>query len=58
MPDFVLYALIAGIGVTAALASGSGWGSSVMAWGCLPILLSGLVILGARNVDPRAVRTD
>lgn len=53
-----LGALIAGIGVTAALASGSGWGSSVMAWGCLPILLSGLVILGARNVDPRAVRTD
>lgn len=44
--------------MTAALASGSGWGTSVMAWGCIPILLSGLVILGARTVDPRDVRTD
>lgn len=53
-----LGALIAGIGVTASLASGTGWGTSFMIWGCVPILLSGLVILGARNVDPRAVRTD
>ena len=53
-----LGALVAGIGVTAALASGTGWDASVLMWGCVPILLSGLVILGARNVDPRAVRTD
>lgn len=51
-------ALLAGVGITASLAAGTGWGTSAFMWGCVPIFLSGLVILGARNVDPRRVRLD
>lgn len=51
-------ALLAGVGITASLTAGTSWGMSAFLWGCIPIFLSGLVILGARNVDPRAVRLD
>lgn len=51
-------AILAGIGVTASLAAGQSWISSAFMWGCIPIFLSGVVILAARNADPSAVRQD
>ncbi len=51
-------AVIAGIGITASLNGGTSWIQSAFMWGCVPIFLSGIVILGARNVDPRSVRSD
>ena len=50
-------ALIAGVGITASLASGTEWGTSAFIWGCVPILLSGLAILGAgRRSEGRPLR--
>lgn len=51
-------AVLAGIGITASLNGGTSWIQSAFIWGCLPIFVSGIVILGARNVDPQSVRTD
>ena len=44
--------------ITASLAAGNSWETATMWWGCLPILLAGLLIFAAPNVDPRTVRTD
>lgn len=49
---------IASLGITASLASGATWLEASALWGCLPIFLSGLIILGARNVAPSIVRAD
>lgn len=51
-------AIIGGVLITATLGAGATWTSAATWWGCLPILASGLVILAARNVDPRSVRSD
>ena len=51
-------AAIGGVLITASLAGGWTWIQSTLVWGALPILLSGFILLGARNVDPRTVRTD
>jgi MFS family permease len=51
-------AIIAGVLITASLNAGWSWTQSGFIWGCIPIFLSGLVILGARHVDPRSVRLD
>jgi MFS family permease len=51
-------AIIGGLLVTYSLSSGASWTTAAMLWGCLPILVSGLLILGARNVDPRTARLD
>lgn len=51
-------AILAGIGITAWLNTGASWIESAFIWGCIPIFLSGVIIMGARNVDPRAVRLD
>lgn len=51
-------ALLAGIFITTLLSTGSSWVTATFIWGCLPIFASGLIILGARNVDPRKVRHD
>jgi MFS family permease len=51
-------AIIGGVLITASLNAGWSWNQAGFIWGCIPIFLSGLVILGARNVDPRSVRLD
>ncbi|MCW2882179.1 MAG: transporter [Sphaerisporangium sp.] len=51
-------AILGGLLITAALAGGQSWTTTAFLFGCLPILASGLIILGARNVDPRKVRLD
>lgn len=51
-------AIIGGVLITASLNSGMTWTASAFLWGVLPIFASGILILGARNVDPRKVRTD
>lgn len=51
-------AIIGGVLITASLAAGNSWVTATMWWGCLPILLAGLLIFAAPNVDPRTVRTD
>jgi MFS family permease len=50
--------ILGGVLITAALAAGQSWTMTAFLFGCLPILISGLIILGARNVDPRKVRLD
>jgi MFS family permease len=50
--------ILGGVLITAALAAGQSWTTTAFLFGCLPILISGLIILGARNVDPRKVRLD
>jgi MFS family permease len=49
-------AIIGGLLVTSALNSGQSWTQAALLWGCLPIFASGLLLLAARNVDPRKVR--
>ncbi len=51
-------AVIGGLLITATLASGHSWTFAAAIWGCLPIFAAGIIILGARNVDPRTVRLD
>lgn len=51
-------AIIGGLLITASLAGGMSWTESTFLWGVLPIFASGILILFARNVDPRKVRTD
>lgn len=51
-------AIIGGALITMALTSGQTWNQAAFYWGCLPIFAAGLLILAARNVDPRKVRTD
>ncbi len=51
-------AIIGGVLITASLSAGMSWTGAAFWWGVLPIFASGLLILGARNVDPRKARTD
>lgn len=51
-------AVIGGVLITASLNADWSWARAGFIWGCIPIFLSGLVVLGARNVDPRSVRSD
>lgn len=51
-------AIIGGFLVTMALDSNQSWTEAAFYWGCLPIFAAGLLILGARNVNPRTVRVD
>jgi len=51
-------AVIGGLLITFALASGQSWTQAAFIWGVLPIFASGIIILGARNVSPRQVRRD
>lgn len=51
-------AILGSLLITVSLSAGWTWTASTAAWGCAPILLSGLLILAARNVDPRTARTD
>jgi MFS family permease len=51
-------AVIGGLLITFALASGHSWDQAAFIWGCLPIFASGIIILGARNVSPHQVRRD
>ncbi|MDN5762990.1 MAG: MFS transporter [Microlunatus sp.] len=51
-------AIIGGVLITASLNAGWSWTQAGFIWGCIPVFLSGLVILGARNVDPKSVRFD
>lgn len=53
-----LGAILGGLLITASLAAGWSWTTSAFAWGCIPIFASGLLILAARNVDPRTARRD
>lgn len=51
-------AIIAGILVTAGLSSGQTWIEAALIWGSLPILLAAILIMFARNVNPREIRAD
>lgn len=51
-------AIIGGLLITVSLAAGWSWTTSGFVWGCVPIFASGLLILAARNVDPRTARRD
>ena len=51
-------AIIGGLFVTYSLSRGASWTTAALLWGCLPILVSGVLILAARNVDPRTARLD
>ena len=51
-------AVIGGVLITWALNSGQSWTQAAFLFGVLPIFASGLIILGARNVDPGTVRLD
>jgi MFS family permease len=51
-------AILGGLLITFSLSSGLSWTTAALIWGCLPILASGLLILGARNVDPHTARLD
>jgi MFS family permease len=53
-----LGAIIGGIFITAALTAGQTWIEAALVWGCVPIFLAAVLILFARNVDPRTVRAD
>jgi MFS family permease len=51
-------AVVGGFIITAALAADQSWTQVTFLWGCLPVLLSSVIILLARNVSPDSVRTD
>jgi MFS family permease len=51
-------AIIGGLLITVSLAAGWSWTAAAFVWGCLPVFVSGLLILAARNVDPRTARRD
>ncbi|MGO1181515.1 MAG: MFS transporter [Micrococcaceae bacterium] len=51
-------AIFAGILVTAILSAGQGWITAGVVAGCLPILLAGVLVFGARNIRPDLVRAD
>ncbi|NUP74646.1 MAG: MFS transporter [Sinomonas sp.] len=51
-------AIVGGLLVTAGLGVGQSWAEAAFWFGCIPIFASGLLILGARNVQPHHVRHD
>lgn len=51
-------AIFAGILVTGVLTAGQGWITAGIVAGCVPILLAGLLVFGARNISPESVRAD
>lgn len=51
-------AIISSFLVTLALGAGWTWSTAAFWIGCVPIFASGLLILAARNVNPRTVRQD
>ena len=53
-----LGAILGGLLITLGLSNGMSWTAAAFWFGCVPILASGAMILGARNVDPRSVRLD
>ena len=50
--------IVGGILVTASLASGLTWNTTALLVGCVPILVSGLMILAAPHRDPTDIRLD
>lgn len=53
-----LGAIVGGLLITLGLSHGMSWTAAAFWFGVLPIFASGVIVLGARNVDPRAVRLD
>jgi MFS family permease len=51
-------AVLGGLLITMALGSGLTWTSATFWFGVIPIFTSGVIIMGARNVDPQSVRLD
>ncbi|BCT75061.1 MFS transporter [Sinomonas cyclohexanicum] len=51
-------AIISSFLITLALGAGWTWSTAAFWIGCVPIFASGLLILAARNVNPRTVRQD
>jgi MFS family permease len=51
-------AIIGGALISGALASGQTWIQAALIWGCVPIFAGAILILFAKNVDPRSVRVD
>jgi MFS family permease len=51
-------AVLGGLLITLGLESGMSWTLATFWFGVVPIFASGVMILGARNVDPRSARRD
>jgi len=51
-------AVLGGLLITFGLSSGMSWTGATFWFGVVPIFASGVIILGARNVDPRSARQD
>jgi MFS family permease len=51
-------AVLGGLLITFGLSHGMTWTSATFWFGVVPIFASGVIILGARNVDPRSARQD
>lgn len=51
-------AIIGGLLITLGLSNGMSWTAAAFWFGVLPIFASGVIVLGARNVDPHSVRLD
>lgn len=51
-------AILGGVLITASLTAGQSWEMATLWSGCLPILLAGLLIFAAPNMDRRTVRTN
>ncbi|MGO4147625.1 hypothetical protein AB4Y77_21350 [Paenarthrobacter sp. YAF11_1] len=51
-------AIIGCVLIRASLSAGMSWTGATFWWGVIPIIASGILILAARNVDPRKAPTD
>lgn len=51
-------AILGGVLITAGLTAGWSWTTTTLCFGVVPILLSGILVFGARNVDPHEIRHD
>jgi MFS family permease len=49
-------AVMAGFGATAMLTAGSDWRTAALIFGALPCVISGLLVMSARHVNPADVR--
>jgi MFS family permease len=49
-------AVVAGLGATAMLSAGSDWRIAALLFGAIPCVISGLLVLSARHVNPAEVK--
>jgi hypothetical protein len=49
-------AILAGLGATAILSSGGDWRTAAFFFGAIPCIVSGLLVLAAKHVDPAVLK--